>query len=66
MTEITSWLLVLVLGFIYFTPTIVAVDRKHNNTAPIFVINLLCGWTFFIWVFCLAWSYTDNVKKEIR
>jgi Superinfection immunity protein len=50
-------------GFaLYITPTIVALDRKHRQTAPIAAINLFFGWTVIGWVVALAWSLTTDVK----
>jgi hypothetical protein len=66
MSEVTAWLAVLVFIFIYFTPTIEAFERKHNNAGAIFILNLFCGWTFFGWVLALVWANTDNIKKEIK
>jgi hypothetical protein len=49
---------------IYLLPTAIALNRKHNNAAPIIVINILCGWFFIGWVVSFAWSLTDNTKKK--
>jgi hypothetical protein len=43
---------------IYFAPTIVAAIRRHPNTAPIVVVNILLGWTLVGYVVALAWSLT--------
>ncbi len=58
----------LFIGFviIYFIPTIIAVFRKHKNTAAIFVVNLFLGMTFFGWVFALAWSVLNYNKNEYK
>lgn len=45
--------------FLYFLPTIGAVMEKKENTAAIFLVNLLLGWTFIGWVIALVWA----VKK---
>ena len=53
----------LIIGMIFglgFLPTIVAVNRKHNNTLAIFFMNLVLGWTFFGWIGALIWACTDN------
>lgn len=47
---------VLVGAAAYFLPTIVAVSRHHPNAAPVFVVNLLLGWTLVGYVAALAWS----------
>src|SRR5712692_10081460 len=46
--------LFLVLGGLYFIPTIVAVIRKVPNIGSVIVINLLLGWTLVGWVVALA------------
>ncbi len=62
--EIISGLIMLTLLLAaYFVPSIVAVVRKHNNTLPIVLVNLLLGWMLIGWLVALIWSTTDNVKK---
>jgi RsiW-degrading membrane proteinase PrsW (M82 family) len=43
---------------LYFLPSFIARQRKHQNSQAIFVTNLLLGWTFLGWVAALIWSYT--------
>ncbi len=52
----TSVIFLLIVGVLYFLPSIVAVQRRHSNQAPIFIVNLLTGWTLIGWVIALAWS----------
>jgi hypothetical protein len=40
----------------YFAPAFNASSRKHPSTAPIFLLNLLLGWTLVGWVVALVWS----------
>jgi len=56
-------LLICLLIYIYFIPTVVASNRSHNNKTPILLVNLFFGWTFVGWVTALIWSCTDNVNK---
>lgn len=51
----TIWILV-VIG-LYFLPTIVAWFRDSRLTAPVFILNLFFGWTFFGWVVALAMAF---------
>ena len=46
----------------YFMPALVAAIRKHNNVLPIFMVNLLLGWTIFGWIIPLIWACTSDVK----
>lgn len=56
-------ILIVVGGFVYFAPTIVANNRKHNNKLAIFMTNLFLGWTFLGWVAALVWACTSNTAK---
>ena len=48
-----------VIGLLfYFLPVVIAVVRGHQNTAAIFILTLLLGWTFLGWVAALVWSFT--------
>ena len=49
---------------IYFIPCLVASRRDHRNAMPIFILNLLLGWTFIGWVTAMVWAFTDNVKPK--
>ncbi|WJZ27925.1 immunity to superinfection [Serratia phage 92A1] len=41
---------------IYFLPTIIAILGLRRNTLPIFMFNLLLGWTGIIWVITFFWA----------
>jgi hypothetical protein len=47
---------------IYLLPFIVAMKRKHKNRVPIFLVNLLFGWSFIGWGVALVWSFTSNTE----
>lgn len=51
-------LLVIIVGVIYFLPTIIAFNRAKRNKVAIFALNLLLGWTFIGWVIALVWALT--------
>lgn len=52
---------------IYFLPTLVAMNRKRDNTTAIFALNLLGGWTMIGWLVALVWATTlDEEEKEMR
>lgn len=61
--DIAIIVLIIVLP-LYFLPWIVAKKRLHKNSAPIFIVNLLGGWTVAGWVFCLIWAFTSNVAEK--
>ena len=43
--EVIVLLIVLVVGGLYFIPTIVALMRDHPSRAGIIILNVLLGWT---------------------
>jgi len=49
---------------LYFLPAIIALDRRHRNSMPIFIVNLFLGWTIIGWVGCLAWGLAH--QEEVR
>lgn len=53
-------LIVLFAAIIYFLPSIIASNRNHNNGVPIFIINLVTGWSVIGWFGCLAWSFSSS------
>lgn len=55
----------LVLIFAYFIPTVIACARDHHNAGPIFLVNLLMGWTMFGWLAAFVWSLTAT-RRPLR
>jgi hypothetical protein len=49
-------LVLLVMMFFYFLPTLIAVSSKKRNRLAIFMLNLLAGWTIIGWVGVFIWS----------
>jgi len=43
---------------VFFLPAIVARSRYHPNTAAIFALNVLLGWTVVGWAMALVWALT--------
>ncbi len=56
-------LIVLIIAFIYFLPSLIAWSRDHKNTASIAVVNIFLGWTLVGWVVALAMSVSGGVQK---
>ncbi len=50
-------ILIIVIGLIYFIPTLVAFKRNHPNRWVIFVLNLCLGATLVAWLICLIWAF---------
>ncbi|HYJ44069.1 MAG TPA: superinfection immunity protein [Xanthobacteraceae bacterium] len=68
MTEASLGLLigVLALGPLYFLPTIVALDRRHQQRWPIVILNALLGWTLIGWIVALAWSASHQPSGTLQ
>jgi hypothetical protein len=49
-------IIILVGVVIYFSPAIIAFNRKHRNRWVILAINFVFGGTLIAWVLCLVWS----------
>jgi hypothetical protein len=59
---------ILLLGLLitlYFLPAIVAAARKHRQSAAIFMLDVLLGWTLIGWVAALVWSLTQPAATQI-
>lgn len=50
----------IILGALYFIPSIIAHNRNHRQFTAIFLLNLLTGWTFIGWVAALIWSVIED------
>jgi len=60
-----GWFLVLaIVGILYFLPTICALNAKHHNVDAIAIVNLFLGWTFVGWVVALAMAVTKSEKNQ--
>jgi len=60
---ILSVISLLVIGFIYFIPSIIAQKRQHHNRNAIFVLNLFLGWSLIGWAISLSWALTRVESK---
>jgi len=47
----------------YLIPRPIAYARRHNKQVPIFLIDLLLGWTLMGWVAALTWSFSSDVER---
>lgn len=50
--------LLLLGSVVYFLPALIASRRKHANAMPIFLLNLLLGWSVLGWIGALIWCAT--------
>ncbi|HEU5047260.1 MAG TPA: superinfection immunity protein [Rickettsiales bacterium] len=49
-----------VLFFLHFLPSILAVTYRKGDQVRIFMLNVIFGWTIIGWVFLLVWSLTKT------
>jgi len=62
---IGAMVLLLALLPVYFLPTISAQLGHRRNTAAIFALNLLLGWTLLGWVAALVWAMVkDPINRQ--
>jgi len=55
--RIVGGLLLFIAGvLVYFLPSLIADKRKHHNKLPIFLVNLILGWSLLGWIAALIWS----------
>lgn len=58
--NVESFLIIAVIFWAYWAPSIVAWARKVPNKLSVIVINALLGWTFVGWVVALAMALRDR------
>lgn len=59
-------LALLLITFLYFTPSILAIVRGAPDTGSVIVINLFFGWTFLGWVISLAMAARSRTDTSIN
>ena len=62
---ILGWIVLVVLIFPYFLPTIIAFARKKDSAGAVFILNFFLGWTFIGWVVCLIWALSDGRRTTV-
>jgi len=55
-----SPILLLLVGFVYILPGVVASSRHKRNAGAIWTLNILLGWSVFGWVGALVWAMTHD------
>jgi hypothetical protein len=61
----SMFVLIMVMIACYFFPSIIAFARGHHQVLPIFLLNLLLGWTVLAWIGALIWSASAITYKRI-
>ena len=54
----------ILIYFIYFTPTLIAVKNSYNNKFFIFICNLLFSWTIIGWLLSIVWVFNYKLKNK--
>src|ERR1700722_3337222 len=57
-------LIPLLVIFIYFLPTVAAINSRHSNFQSIFIVNLLFGWTIAGWIVAMFWAIRRPAEGE--
>lgn len=52
-----------VILMLYLLPWLIAKNRAHRNSMPIFWLNLLAGWTLVGWFASFIWSLTADTRR---
>ena len=58
--------IMLMVGTMYFLPTLIAHARKKANIRPIFLVNFIAGWTVIGWIIALMWAFTADTPGETK
>jgi hypothetical protein len=64
MSEGEGFFWVVVVMTLYFLPAIVARLVHNRQTAAIFALNSLLGWTLIGWVVALVWAFIVPSEKD--
>lgn len=54
------------VGAVYFVPSVVAWRRGKRNLRAIFAFNVLFGWSFLGWAGALVWSLMEEADQPVR
>lgn len=59
-------LMAVVAIVVYFAPSWIALARRVHHPIPIFLLNLVLGWSVIGWVVALVWALlaTKAVRSE--
>ncbi len=53
-----------ILLSLYFVPAIIASARNHPHQGTILGLNLLLGWTFFVWIALILWAIVERPSNQ--
>lgn len=58
-------ILIGIVLFLYFLPTYIAIKRDHDSQLAILLLNLILGWTLFVWIVVFIWSLSAGGKVMV-
>ena len=50
----------LIFVFVYFLPTIRAMQVSHPKSTAIVLLNILAGWLIVPWFIAMAWAFRKS------
>ena len=59
-----SFIVTEIILYIYFLPSIIAIENNHKNTLLVYISNLLLGITIVGWFITLTFAIQTKQKKE--
>jgi len=60
----TTILMLVIIGIIYFTPTVVAFARDLPQKQMMGVLNIVMGWTLIGWLVLFFWASLAGTRME--
>lgn len=60
--DIIIVILIILAVFLYFLPSYIGFKRNNPFKWIVFIVNLLFGWTFIVWVVLLIYTAFPNKK----
>ena len=62
--SLAFWILIFILGTLYFIPTIIAKACNKKNSDGVFIVNFTLGWTIIGWIIALMWAISAPQNKN--
>ena len=63
-SALVTLLIIVIIGFFYFLPTLVAYDRKVEGRGWILLANLFFAGTGIVWIILLVWAGSAQKGKK--
>ena len=61
-----EYVYLLIIVGVYFLPTLISYDRKHDSRAGIMALNLLLGWSLIGWIIAFIWALSGKNNKKLN